>query len=101
MLRRTYFDSLFPSQKEGVNNKFTGKLSALSGLSPTAPHVRPCSRIEMEQPDERRRRMSETERHGRAEKDPADGVQVIRRYEGETTAETLVVNLIRAHAERA
>lgn len=45
--------------------------------------------------------MSETERHGRAEKDPADGVQVIRRYEGETTAETLVVNLIRAHAERA
>lgn len=45
--------------------------------------------------------MSETKRHGRAEKDLADGVQVIRRYEGEATAEELVLNLIRAHARRA
>ncbi len=45
--------------------------------------------------------MSETERDGRAEEAPADGVQVVRKYEGGTTAEALVLNLIRAHTQRA
>lgn len=44
--------------------------------------------------------MSEAERNGRAEA-PADGMQIVRRYEGETTAEALVLNLIRAHQQRA
>lgn len=43
--------------------------------------------------------MNEIERDGRAEENPADKVQVIRRYEGGTTAEALVLNLIRAHAQ--
>lgn len=43
--------------------------------------------------------MSEAERDGRVEV-PADGIQVVRRYEGETTAEALVLNLIRAHWQR-
>lgn len=41
--------------------------------------------------------MSEAERDGRGKEIPADGLQVVRRYEGETTAEALVLNLIRAH----
>lgn len=44
--------------------------------------------------------MSEAERDGRVEKDPADGVRVVRRYEGAATAEDLVLNLIRAHMQR-
>lgn len=44
--------------------------------------------------------MSEAERDGRKEEALADGMRVDRRYEGETTAETLVLNLIRAHQQR-
>ena len=44
--------------------------------------------------------MSKTERDVR-EEPPTDGMQVVRRYEGETTAEALVLNLIRAHEQRA
>jgi len=54
----------------------------------------------MKQADERRRRMSEAEENGRVEEDLADGMQIVRRYEGETTAEALVLNLIRAHQQR-
>ncbi len=45
--------------------------------------------------------MSDAERDGREEEVPAIGMQVVRRYEGETTAEALVLNLIRAHQQRA
>lgn len=44
--------------------------------------------------------MSDAERDGRMEEALADGMQVDRRYEGETTAEILVLNLIRAHRQR-
>lgn len=44
--------------------------------------------------------MSETKRQGRAEEHSADGVLVIRRYQGGPTAEELVLNLIRAHVRR-
>jgi len=44
--------------------------------------------------------MSEAERNDRVEEDPADGMQIVRRYEGETKAEALVLNLIRAHQQR-
>ncbi len=42
--------------------------------------------------------MSEAEREFREEL-PTDGMQVVRRYEGETTAEALVLSLIRAHEQ--
>lgn len=45
--------------------------------------------------------MSETELRGRVEEPLADGVQVVRRYEGESTAEALILNLIRAHEQGA
>lgn len=45
--------------------------------------------------------MSKTERQDRTEEYSANGVQVIRRYQGGPTAEELVLNLIRAHARRA
>lgn len=44
--------------------------------------------------------MSEIKRDVREEPTP-DGMQVVRRYEGETTTEALVLNLIRAHEQRA
>lgn len=45
--------------------------------------------------------MSESERKTCVERNPADEVRVVRRYEGEATAETLVLNLIRAHRRGA
>lgn len=75
-------------------------LSAFQVCTDTASHVQSRIRINMKQADERGRRMSEAERNDRVEEDPVDGMQIVRRYEGETTAEALVLNLIRAHQQR-
>jgi len=91
---------LSPPFTEELKGVLRRDLSAFQDCADTASHVQSRIRINMKQADERRRRMSEAEENGRVEEDLADGMQIVRRYEGETTAEALVLNLIRAHQQR-